>query len=81
MSIPEVEVNHPNHYNQHKFECIEEMIIMFGTKATYYFCICNAWKYRERAPFKGNFEKDNEKADVYLTYAKEIKEGKYGEFC
>ena len=67
-------VNSPSHYNRHKMECIDEMMIMFGPEATYHFCICNAWKYRERAPFKDNFEEDNKKADWYLERAKMIKE-------
>lgn len=69
-------VNQPNHYKQHKFECIDEMVIMFGVEATINFCKCNAWKYRARAPYKGNAEEDNKKADWYLNKAKELQEGK-----
>lgn len=68
-------VNHPSHYTQNKFESIDEMMIAFGHEAVYHFCICNAWKYKNRAPYKGNFEEDMKKADWYLTKAKEIKEG------
>lgn len=68
-------VNHPSHYTQNKFESIDEMMIAFGPEAVYHFCICNAWKYKNRAPFKGNFEEDMKKADWYLTKAKEIKGG------
>lgn len=68
-------VNHPSHYTQNKFESIDEMMIVFGPEAVYHFCICNAWKYKNRASFKGNFELDMKKADWYLTKAKEIKEG------
>lgn len=68
-------VNHPSHYTQNKFESIDEMMIVFGPEAVYHFCICNAWKYKNRAPFKGNFEEDMKKADWYLTKAKEIKRG------
>lgn len=71
---PEDMVNSPSHYRQHKFESIDEMIIVFGEEAVYYFCICNAWKYRNRAPYKGKQEEDNKKADWYLTKAKELKE-------
>ena len=71
----EDKVNHPEHYNAHKMECIEEMKVLFGETAVYHFCICNAWKYKNRAPYKGNFEEDMKKADWYLTKAKEIKEG------
>jgi hypothetical protein len=51
------------------------MMIAFGPEAVYHFCICNAWKYKNRAPYKGNFEEDMKKADWYLTKAKEIKGG------
>ena len=68
-------VNHPSHYTQNKFESIDEMMIAFGPETVYHFCICNAWKYKNRAPYKGNFEEDMKKADWYLTKAKEIKEG------
>lgn len=67
-------VNEPQHYKQHKFENIEEMEICFGTQAVIHFCICNAWKYRGRAPYKGKFEEDNAKADWYLAKAKELSE-------
>ena len=67
-------VNHPLHYTQNKFESIDEMMIVFGSKAVYYFCICNAWKYKSRAPYKGNFDQDMKKADWYLSKAKEIME-------
>lgn len=68
-------VNHPSHYTQNKFESIDEMMIAFGPEAVYHFCICNAWKYKNRALYKGNFEEDMKKADWYLTKAKEIKGG------
>ena len=67
-------VNNPDNYKQHKFECIDEMIIVFGPEAVYNFCICNAWKYRNRSPYKSKFDEDNEKADWYLEKAKELKE-------
>ena len=67
-------VNRPSHQTQNKFETIDEMMIVFVPEAVYYFCICNAWKYKSRAPYKGNFEEDMKKADWYLTKAEEIKE-------
>ena len=69
-------VNHPQHYKQHQFESIDEMVIVFGVDSVIEFCKCNAWKYRGRAPFKGTFEEDNAKADWYLNKAKELQEGK-----
>lgn len=75
-------VNHPQHYNQSKFETIDEMAIVFGLEATYSFCICNAWKYRSRAPYKDNLAEDMKKSDWYLNKAaellKQMKEGNYG---
>ena len=69
-------VNSPSHYRQHKFEAIDEMVIVMGVDAVIAYCKCNAWKYRNRAPYKGKFEEDNAKADWYLNKAKELQEGK-----
>lgn len=33
----EDKVNHPEHYNAHKMECIEEMKVLFGETAVYHF--------------------------------------------
>lgn len=69
-------VDHPSHYNQHYFETIDEMVIVFGVDAVIDFCKINAWKYRSRAPYKGNEKADNEKADWYLRKAHELQEAK-----
>ena len=37
-------VNHPFHY-QGKYECIDEMIALFGVDAVRHFCMCNVYKY------------------------------------
>ena len=66
-------VNHPNHYNQTAFETIDEMIIVFGKKAVYDFCICNAWKYKSRAAYKGMLQEDMDKAGWYLKKAEKLK--------
>ena len=68
-------VNSPSHYLQNKFESIDEMVILFGVQAVISFCKCNAWKYRNRAPHKNHFQIDNQKADWYLSKAKELEEG------
>lgn len=60
-------VNNPSHYMQHERECIVEMVILFGWEAVEGFCKCNAWKYRERAPYKGSQERDDKKADWYIA--------------
>lgn len=65
-------VNEPAHYQHGTFEVIDEMLLVFGPQKTYDFCILNAWKYRSRAPYKGNTEQDMEKADRYMQMAKQI---------
>lgn len=61
-------VNHPEHY-QGKYECIEEMINLFGIEAVKDFCKCNVYKYRFRAGRKQGeeYEKDISKAENYMT--------------
>ena len=54
-------VNHPFHY-QGKYECIDEMIALFGVDAVRHFCMCNVYKYRFRASRK-NGPEDIEKAE------------------
>lgn len=66
-------VNHPPHYKSHKMECIDEMILAFGEKAVFHYCIINAWKYRYRAGSKGAAEEDLKKSDWYMAKADEIK--------
>lgn len=68
-------VNSPSHYRQHEFECIDEMVIVFGVEAVIAHCLCCAWKYRYREDHKGNKEQDEAKADWYLRKAKELQEG------
>ena len=58
-------VDHPEHYNQTKYECIEEMIHLFGIEAVKNFCKCNIYKYKYRANFK-NGDEDLKKADKYM---------------
>lgn len=67
----------PEHYRKHKQECLSEMIQIFGPLAVYHFCLCNVWKYRYRAPFKGALEEDNKKSDWYLLQSLKIKR-RYG---
>lgn len=65
-------VNEPPHY-EHGIECIDEMILVFGKEAVMNFCLGNCWKYRYRAPYKGNAEQDMEKSRWYLNKYKELK--------
>ena len=57
-------VNHPEHY-QGKYECIEEMIALFGIEAVISFCKCNVYKYRFRSDRKNGAE-DIAKAENYM---------------
>lgn len=66
-------VNNPPHY-KHGMECIDEMILVFGREAVINFCLCNAWKYRYRAPYKGNIEENMKKSRWYLNKCKELKD-------
>ena len=66
-------VNNPSHYTKGAMECIDEMIMVFGSMAVYNFCVCNAWKYRARAQYKGKPEEDLAKANWYLNKAMEVK--------
>lgn len=68
-------VNHPKHYGRDgAMECIDEMILVFGTEATMHFCLLNAWKYRYRAGDKGG-EEDMKKSDWYMAKYAELKGG------
>lgn len=60
-------VNSPAHYMQGSNETIVEMVYMFGFDTVADYCKCAAWKYRARAPFKGNAEEDFKKADWYIS--------------
>ena len=63
-------VNHPFHY-QGKYECIDEMVALFGVDAVRHFCMCNVYKYRFRASRK-NGPEDIEKAEWYMGKLMEL---------
>ena len=68
LSLPfhEVDrVNHPAHYNNAKYECIDVMEETFGTEEVKIFCKLNAFKYLWRAEHKNGTE-DMRKAKWYL---------------
>lgn len=68
-------VNHPRHYNrENAIECIDEMEMIYGTKALMHFCLLSAHKYRYRAGLKNNGFEDIEKSDWYMKKYKELKE-------
>ena len=58
-------VDHPSHYNQGKFECIDVMVETFGKEVTQHFCLLNAFKYIWRTGEKNGIE-DIKKASWYL---------------
>ena len=58
-------VDHPSHYNQGKYECIDVMGETFGKEATQNFCLLNAFKYVWRTGEKNGVE-DIKKAKWYL---------------
>lgn len=69
-------VNHPSHYNiPGRKECLDEMIDIYGIKATEKFCRMNAYKYHYRMGLKdGNSkEQDVAKAEWYENKADELK--------
>lgn len=65
-------VNHPEHYENGSYECIDEMIAVFGMSVVANFCLCNVWKYRYRALNK-NGKEDMEKSDWYMCKYMELK--------
>lgn len=66
-------VNHPEHYNQGPIECIDAMISAYGKAAVECFCLCNAFKYTWRAPYKGTEQEDLKKAQWYSNKYLELK--------
>lgn len=58
-------VDHPEHYNQGQYECIDIMLDVFGAEAVRDFCKLNAFKYLWRESEK-NGDEDLKKAAWYL---------------
>ena len=69
-------VNHPSHYKNKQFECIDIMLDIFGKDKTLAFCELNAFKYLWRADNKGTDIQDKKKAIWYLNKYIELKENK-----
>lgn len=70
---PDDPVNHPNHYTQNGYECIDVMLATQGIDAVKSFCICNAFKYIYRHRDKNHAE-DIKKAIWYLNKFIELEE-------
>lgn len=67
-------VSRPAHYTREgAMECIDEMLLVFGSAAVKDFCLLNAWKYRYRAA-KKNGDEDMRKSDWYMAKYKELKD-------
>ena len=66
-------INHPNHYETGKFECIEVMQEALGVDAVKNFCLCNAFKYIYRHNRKNGLE-DIKKAQWYINKYIELSE-------
>ena len=65
----------PNYYkNECSLECIETMLIAFGSDKVYDFCICNAFKYMWSYKNKNGFE-DVKKARWYVNKGERINTG------
>lgn len=74
MEIIHDNVNHPRHYErENALECIDEMLMIYGPKAVYTFCVLNAHKYRYRAADKNGTE-DIKKSDWYMNKAEVLKQ-------
>lgn len=74
VKVPKEAVNHPEHYSNGQFECIEVMFDVFGNDKVADFCELNAFKYLWRADNKGTDIQDKKKAIWYLNKYIELKE-------
>ncbi len=66
-------VNHPAHYENDKYQCIDVMEDIYGTEAVMNFCMCNAFKYIWRFQKKNGIE-DIQKAQWYMNKYQELAE-------
>lgn len=73
-TAPDV-VNHPSHYENARFECIDVMVETQGVEAVKHFCLCNAFKYLYRHNRKNGLE-DIRKAQWYINKYIELEEQK-----
>ena len=67
-------VNHPDHYKEDKYECIDVMVDIYGVEATKNFCKLNAFKYIWRSDKKGKDIEDMKKAKWYIDKYIELDE-------
>lgn len=68
MIITNDNVNHPNHYNNGKIECIDALeSAIQGLEGIEAFCTANAIKYLWRWKYKNGIE-DLKKANWYINH-------------
>lgn len=67
-------VNHPAHYSQGKYECIDVMVQNYGKEATMDFCKLNAFKYMWRLGHKDEEAQEIGKIKWYLNKYLELKD-------
>ncbi|MDY6153395.1 MAG: DUF3310 domain-containing protein, partial [Terrisporobacter sp.] len=60
-------INHPQHYKNNTYECIDVMLDIFGKEKVLAFCELNSFKYLWRANNKGTDIQDKKKAIWYLN--------------
>lgn len=76
ISAPQEDmVNHPSHYKNSKYECIDVMLEVFGLEKVLAFCELNAFKYQWRANSKGTDIQDKAKAIWYNKKYIDLKKG------
>lgn len=68
-------VNHPDHYETGKFECIDVMGEVFGSDNLKEYCLINAFKYLYRCKRKEKEVEDIKKSIWYLNKYIELQEG------
>ena len=73
MKVSKNNVNHPEHYKNGAYECIDVMLDVFGLEAVNHFCQLNAFKYLWRNEHKNGME-DIQKAIWYLKKIEELNE-------
>ena len=66
--VPPDPVNHPDHYETGKYECIDVMTEALGVDQVSFFCLGNAFKYIYRCMHKHDDPKEDvQKAVWYLN--------------
>lgn len=67
-------VDHPEHYNQNGYECIDVMVAIYGKEWVIQWCAMTAFKYLFRCKHKEKFNEDLSKAYWYLNWIEQNKD-------